>query len=269
LSRAPVTVRPFEDNYGNWWNTGTPWIGYNWTFERRIDLLPGRIFPDGQMSFSSCFADFPHWVPNHKITDPEELFTGWMLLSYRKPASASSTLADFSASRITDENPRTFWVAAANRPGETITVDLERADEVRAIQVNFADYKSGGLRTRPTSIPNSRSRGRSTARTGRRPRTPSPRGETVRMPTSSFAAGARPVHLHIHEHVVRLTLATSDIRVFRTPMDRAKMPSSVTASRHQISEMRRPVGQKSPGRRLQYPPRYSPDRLTQNIPALG
>ena len=33
----------FQDRYGNWWNTGTPWIGYNWTFERRIDLLPGKI----------------------------------------------------------------------------------------------------------------------------------------------------------------------------------------------------------------------------------
>ena len=28
----------FQDNYGNWWNTGTPWIGYNWTFERRINM---------------------------------------------------------------------------------------------------------------------------------------------------------------------------------------------------------------------------------------
>ena len=33
----------FQDEYGNWWNTGTPWIGYNWTFERRIALFPAAF----------------------------------------------------------------------------------------------------------------------------------------------------------------------------------------------------------------------------------
>ncbi|NWO81687.1 discoidin domain-containing protein, partial [Escherichia coli] len=42
-----------------------------------------------------------------------------------------------------DEDPRTFWVAGANRPGETLTVDLGAAKTLRAVQVNFADYKSG------------------------------------------------------------------------------------------------------------------------------
>jgi beta-xylosidase len=103
----------FQDRYGNWWNTGTPWIGYNWTFERRIDLLPGRIYPDGQMAFSSRFADFPFYAPTSKIDDPDSLFTGWMLLSYKKSASASSTMGEFGPSTVTDENPQTFWVAGA------------------------------------------------------------------------------------------------------------------------------------------------------------
>ena len=42
------------------------------------------------MSYSSRFADFPHWIPDRKITDPEELFTGWMLLSYRPISSRCS-----------------------------------------------------------------------------------------------------------------------------------------------------------------------------------
>src|SRR4029078_5523799 len=78
-----------------------------------------------------------------KVDDPDKLFTGWMLLSYRKLATASSTMDEFAAGRVTDENPQPFWVAAQNRPGETLTVDLGRADTVRAIQVDFADYKSG------------------------------------------------------------------------------------------------------------------------------
>ncbi|MBL7466192.1 discoidin domain-containing protein, partial [Escherichia coli] len=58
-------------------------------------------------------------------------------------AVASSTMGEFAADRATDEDPRTFWVAGANRPGETLTVDLGAAKTLRAVQVNFADYKSG------------------------------------------------------------------------------------------------------------------------------
>ena len=53
----------FQDEYGNWWNTGTPWIGYNWTFERRIALFPAAFSNDGQMSVNTRFADFPHYMP--------------------------------------------------------------------------------------------------------------------------------------------------------------------------------------------------------------
>src|SRR5438093_11952396 len=65
-----------------------------------------------------------------------------MLLSYRKPATASSALDSFPASRVTDENPRTFWVAQQNRPGEWLTIDLGRVYDVKAVQVNYADYQS-------------------------------------------------------------------------------------------------------------------------------
>jgi xylan 1,4-beta-xylosidase len=133
----------FQDAYGNWWNTGTPWIGHNWNFERRIALFPASFSADGQMSVNTRFADFPHYMPTGRVTDPESLFTGWMLLSYRKSAIASSTLGEFGAERATDENPRTFWVAEANRSGETLTVDLGARKTLRAVQVNFADYLSG------------------------------------------------------------------------------------------------------------------------------
>ena len=66
-----------------------------------------------------------------------------MLLSYRKSATASSALDSFPPSRVTDENPRTFWVARQNRPGEWLTIDLGGTYDVNAVQVNYADYKSG------------------------------------------------------------------------------------------------------------------------------
>jgi hypothetical protein len=65
-----------------------------------------------------------------------------MLLSYRKPASASSTRDTFPASNVTDENRQTFWVADRNQAGEWLTVDLGAERTVRAVQVNYVDYQS-------------------------------------------------------------------------------------------------------------------------------
>lgn len=132
----------FKDNYGNYWNTGTPWIAVNWNFERRIAMFPAGFDEDGQMYANTRFGDFPHFLPQKKWTNKEELFTGWMLLSYKKQASASSQRDTFLVSNIMDENPRTFWVADQNKAGEWVTIDLQRISEVRAVQVNFTDYKS-------------------------------------------------------------------------------------------------------------------------------
>jgi hypothetical protein len=144
----------FQDRFGNWWNTGTAWVGVNWTFERRVAMFPAGFHNDGQMWVSSRFGDFPQRMPDGPVTDPDSLFTGWMPLSYRATASASSTLGEFSAERATDEDPRTFWVAAGKEAGQTLTVDLGTAKTVNAVQVNYADYQAGvygdapGRRTR-------------------------------------------------------------------------------------------------------------------------
>jgi xylan 1,4-beta-xylosidase len=140
----------FQDAFGNWWNTGTPWVAVNWRFERRVSMFPGGFDADGQMYANSRFGDFPHFVPTGKWEDRDALFTGWMLLSYGKSANASSQLEDLGAAAVTDENPRTFWVAATREPGETLTVDLGRAYAVRAVQVNFTDYQSGIFETDET-----------------------------------------------------------------------------------------------------------------------
>jgi xylan 1,4-beta-xylosidase len=132
----------FQDNYGNYWNTGTPWLAVNWNFERRVAMFPAGFDADGHMFASTRFGDFPHYLPTRRWTRPEELFTGWMLLSYRKPATASSVRDTFPAANVTDENPRSFWVAGANRRGQTVTIDLQRDYTVRALQVNYVDYQS-------------------------------------------------------------------------------------------------------------------------------
>ncbi len=132
----------FQDNYGNYWNTGTPWVAVNWNFERRIAMFPAGFDQEGQMFTNTRFGDFPHYLPTRKWVDKDELFRGWMLLSYRKPATSSSVQDDFPATHVTDENPRTFWVAKSNKAGEWLTIDLQGEYEVKALQVNYSDYKS-------------------------------------------------------------------------------------------------------------------------------
>ncbi|HXI52949.1 MAG TPA: discoidin domain-containing protein, partial [Candidatus Saccharimonadales bacterium] len=133
----------FQDNFGNFWNTGTPWWAVNFDFERRIALFPAAFDADGLLYADTRFGDFPHYLPTRRWQHRDELFTGWMLLSYRKPCTASSFRGVFPPANVTDENPRTFWLAETNRPGEWLILDLGRPCEVDAVQVNFTDYHSG------------------------------------------------------------------------------------------------------------------------------
>ncbi len=137
----------FKDDFGNYWNTGTSWLGVNWDFERRIVMFPAGFDADEQMFSNTRFGDFPQRLPIGRRNRKDDSFAGWMLLSYRKPVTVSSTLENFSAANLTDENPRTFWVAQTNRAGENATIDLQKEFEVKALQINFTDYKSNIYRS--------------------------------------------------------------------------------------------------------------------------
>lgn len=132
----------FQDNHGNWWNTGTPWVAVNWNFERRMAMFPGGFTNDGDMHFNTRFGDFPHYLPTKTIRHDESLFTGWMLLSYKKNCIASSTKDMKEANAVNDENPRTFWVASTNKSGEWLQMDLGAVKTINAFQINYTDYKS-------------------------------------------------------------------------------------------------------------------------------
>ncbi|MBI1365262.1 MAG: family 43 glycosylhydrolase [Alphaproteobacteria bacterium] len=205
----------FQDNYGNWWNSGTPWVGYNWKFERRVAIFPTRFWPDGQMAASTRFGDFPHYVPRRRVKDPESLFTGWMLLSYKKPATASSTLGEFAASHVTDDNYQTFWVARDNKPGETLTIDLGSVQTLRAIQVDFADYKSARFADAPDIYADFHLEASEDGKSWREiARTKPPRRD---RPNAYFEL-PRPVRArfvrYAHGHVGAAHLAIAEIRIF-------------------------------------------------------
>ncbi|MEH3159488.1 MAG: family 43 glycosylhydrolase [Sphingomonas taxi] len=205
----------FQDVHGNWWNTGTPWIGYNWTFERRIGLWPAAFEPDGQMRVSTRFGDFPQRMPTGRVADPDTLFTGWMLLSYRKSATASGSVAGHAPTDATDENPRTFWLSPTKAPGATLTLDLGTAKTVRAIQVNFADYQAGRFGDAPDIYTEFHLDGSLDGRTWHSlARTEAPRRD---RPNAYFQLPA-PVRTryvrYVHGHIGGAHLAIGDLRVF-------------------------------------------------------
>ena len=223
----------FQDVYGNWWNTGTPWVAVNWNFERRIALFPADFDADGDMHVDTRFGDFPHWLPSGRRGSTGGTFTGWMLLSYRKRASASSVRDTFPAGNVVDENNRTFWVAAANRPGEWLTIDLGASYLVRAVQVNYADYRSGLFGTDSSVYTSFRIRA---SLDGRSWTTVAEVGADRRDRPNAYVQLVRPVRARFvryeHGHVGAANLAISDIRVFGTgTAARPATPARLTARR--------------------------------------
>jgi hypothetical protein len=130
---------------GQYWHFSTMAIAVNYKYERRIGMFPTFFDKDGLMYADTSFGDYPHFA----ASSPEKKggFTGWMLLSYKKPVTASSVMAEFTPGefapdKVTDEDIKTFWVAKDNAPGQWLQVDLETVGTIHAFQINYADYKS-------------------------------------------------------------------------------------------------------------------------------
>jgi hypothetical protein len=188
-----------------------------------------------------------------------------MLLSYRKPVVASSTMGEFTADRTNDENPRTFWVAADKQPGQSLTMDLGAPKTVRAVQINFADYKSGRFADSPDIYTELELQHSLDGRTW----SPLARTEPPRRdrPNAYFELPA-PVRArfirYVHGHVGAAHLAVSDFRVFGNADGRAPaVPRQLTAVRHQDQRDATIRWAKVPGA-LGYNIRWGirPDRLT-------
>lgn len=129
----------FQDKYGNYWHISTMTISQKHMFERRLGLFPTFFDKDGVMYAYTVFGDFPFKMPTKKISKPEELFPGWMLLSYNKPVEVSSALPGHPKNFAADEEVRTYWSAETGNKGEWITMDLLRSVRVNAVQINYAE----------------------------------------------------------------------------------------------------------------------------------
>ena len=133
----------FQDSYGNYWHIATMSISIRHMFERRLGLFPAAFDKEGVLRTFTAFGDYPTVIPERKIDfEKESLFKGWMLLSYKKNAVASSAMERYPVNNAFDEDIRTWWSALTGDHGEWLIVELDDNSTVNAIQVNFADNES-------------------------------------------------------------------------------------------------------------------------------
>jgi xylan 1,4-beta-xylosidase len=133
----------FQDNYGNYWHIATMSISIRHMFERRLGLFPAAFDNDGVLRTFTAFGDYPTIMPDRKVDfEKESFFKGWMLLSYKKNAEASSAMDNYPVNNAFDEDIRTWWSANTGDAGEWLSVKLDDNCTVNAIQLNFADNES-------------------------------------------------------------------------------------------------------------------------------
>jgi hypothetical protein len=110
----------FADGDGHYWHAATMTISQRNGLERRLGLFPAGALPDGQLVTSTYLGDYPQLAPG-AVKDPlADNSPHWMLLSYDKSATASSTLAakggrTFGVTNAVDENVRTDQIVPSGR----------------------------------------------------------------------------------------------------------------------------------------------------------
>tara|TARA_R110002073_G_scaffold86497_3_gene205450 strand:+ start:2033 stop:3898 length:1866 start_codon:yes stop_codon:yes gene_type:complete len=151
-----------KDNNGNLWHYSTMAISVNQLFERRLGMYPAGFEDNGQMYVNTAYGDYPHYLPNAKVNEHKNRFTGWMLLSYNKPVTTNSAtvkaeinvqdesksgymlgqIKEYDIAKINDEEIRSFWVSEANNDSIFVEIDLQKQMDIKAIQINFQDFNS-------------------------------------------------------------------------------------------------------------------------------
>ncbi len=151
---------------GQYWHFATMALASNAQWERRLCMFPTYFDEDGLMYSNTSYGDYPRYGANHPTKAGQH--NGWMLLSYKGNVTVSSSLqqimkftsnddevevkeiptetnaeGQITSKVLTDENPKTFWVAQANDDKQWITIELLNEGTVHAIQLNYHDHESG------------------------------------------------------------------------------------------------------------------------------
>ena len=164
---------------GQYWHFGTMALASNSHWERRLCMFPTYFDNEGLMHSNTAYGDYPRFGPDHPTKAGEHC--GWMLLSYKGKTSVSSSQMQIKKSTstdndyditempleknnegeilsqvLTDENPKSFWVASANNDQQWVKIEMLNPGKVYTFQLNYHDHESGiytrteGLRHRFT-----------------------------------------------------------------------------------------------------------------------
>jgi len=164
---------------GQYWHFATMALASNSQWERRLCMFPTYFDEEGLMYSNTDYGDYPRFGPDHPTKAGQHC--GWMLLSFKGKVTVSSSLkqimkftsntdeveenelpleendkGEIIAKVLTDENPKSFWVAEANNNQQWVKIEMLNAGMIYAIQLNFHDHESGiytrveGLRHRFT-----------------------------------------------------------------------------------------------------------------------
>lgn len=123
-----------------YWHFASMSLSINVNWERRLCMFPMGFDKDGIMFCDTRFGDYPHYAP--AVPGKKGEFRGWMLLSYKKPVTASSQVEEYGPEGLTDEQTKSFWLAEANDDKQWVMIDLQKEAEVCAVQINYHDYQS-------------------------------------------------------------------------------------------------------------------------------
>lgn len=129
----------FRDKRGNYWRVATMVISVAHKFERRLGIFPAGFDADGVMRTNTYLGDYPQFLPGTIKNPLDKNLAGWMLLSFGKKVTASSTLENRPVENAFDEDVRTVWSAESSAKGEWLQVDLGGIVGINAVQINFAE----------------------------------------------------------------------------------------------------------------------------------
>lgn len=168
-----------QQTNGQYWHFATMALASNSRWERRLCMFPTYFDEEGLMYSNTHYGDYPRYAPNHPTKAGQH--NGWMLLSYKGQTTVSSSKEQIRKSTstddeyditemplkrndageiisevLTDESPKSFWVAEANDDQQWVEIEMLAPGKVYAFQINFHDHNTGiytrvdGLRHRFT-----------------------------------------------------------------------------------------------------------------------
>lgn len=155
-----------QQTNGQYWHFATMALASNKHWERRLCMFPTYFDEDDLMYSNTHYGDYPRFAPDHPTQAGQH--NGWMLLSYKGKTTVSSSklqikkststddeydITEMSLERnsegeiiselLTDENPKSFWVAETNDNQQWVKIELLNQGKIYAFQLNFHDHESG------------------------------------------------------------------------------------------------------------------------------